>query len=729
VRNRPQRAQNEDMRTQSPGRPLGTGLALALATVLLPPLAAAPRQAEKPTFPAGTEVVTVDVVVTDRDGRPVTDLRKEDFTVTEDGKPQEIVAFDAIHRPAPAATEAPAPAAVAAPPAPELRSSSNQVPPSRQGSLILVVFDELHMTLAGAQRARKAVRGFLETGVARGDRVALVGTREGTRWTARMPEGRDALLHVLDRLQGRRVGEMVRDAMTDYEAMRIDQERDPIVTDQVMRRLVETGAIFHTALLPGETTDPGDVESWRSQTQSLASHVYAEASRRTEQALGIIERSLDALAGTRGRKSLVLVSGGIVQDSRLDVFHRVVSASRRANAAIYFIDVRGLVAATTGLQADVNEPMRLQDLSAGAGMDEIREASAGSEGLALDTGGFVIRNQNDLGKGLARVERDSRSYYLLGYTPTNRSADGRFRKISVKVARQGVTVRARRGYYAAGGSAKEPPETRDAAIQRALDAPFDLPDVPLRALAQVFGEKEKGHLQVLLTSEVDVRGLAFTEEGGTARDTVETLILVARRDTGEYSRFDQQFELSLRPETRARYERTWFPITREVDLRPGSYQAKIVARDRNSGRVGSVTADFEVPEASGLRVSSLTLSDRLREEAKGGIRTPELIARRSFAPSGVLHCRFEVYGAAKDARTGRFRVTAGFSIRRSDGRFLAALPETPLLPGPDGALARTVGTGLEGAPPGRYEAIVVVTDTVGGRAAVAREPFVIEPAP
>jgi VWFA-related protein len=718
------------MRAPRLARSTGT-LLVSLGAVLLTPLQAAPRQASKPTFPAGTEVVTVDAVVTDGHGQPVLDLRPEDFSVTEDGTPQEIVAFDAIHRPAPAATEAPA-RTVAATPVPEIRSSTNQVPPSRQGSLILIVFDELHMTPAEAQRARKALQGFLETGMAKGDRVALVGTHEGTQWTARMPEGKDALLHVLDRLKGRRVGHMVRDAMTDYEAIRIDQERDPIVTDQVMRRLIETNGIPHTALLPGEALDPSDIESWRSQTQSMASHVYAEARQRTEQALGIIQRSLDALAGTRGRKSLVLVSGGIAEDSRLDVFHRVVSASRRANAAIYSLDARGLEAAATGLQADVNEPMRLQDLSAGAGMDEIREASEGSEGLALDTGGLVIKNQNDLGAGLARVESDSRSYYLLGYTPTHRAADGKFRKISVKVAREGVRVRARRGYYAPGASDEKPPETRDAAMQRALDAPFDLPDVPLRALAQVFGKGKKQGLEVFLTSEVDIRGLAFAEQGGTARDTIEALILVARRDTGEQTRFDQQFELRLRPETRARYERTWFPITRELDLLPGPYQAKIVARDHNSGRVGSVTNDFEVPEPTGLRLSSLALSDRLREEPEDGVRAPELTALRTFAPSGLLHCRFEVYGAAQDPATGGPHVTAGFSIRRSDGRFLVALPETPLAPGPDGALARTVGTAIAGAPPGRYEAIVVVTDTVAGQATVAREPFVIEataPAP
>ena len=170
--------------------------------------------------------------------------------------------------------------------------------------------------------------------------------------------------------------------------------------------------------------------------------------------------------------------------------------------------------------------------------------------------------------------------------------------------------------------------------------------------------------------------------------------------------------MALQKETRARYERSWFPIVRELKLGPGPYQAKLVVRDRNSGRVGSLTHEFEVPGAVGLRVSSLVLSDRLRDEAKGG--GPELVARRRFAPAGTLHCQFEVYGAAKDAGTGQPRVTAGFAVRRADGRVLAAAPETALRPGPDGSLNRSLGFPLDGAPPGSYEVIVAVTDLVGG---------------
>src|SRR5262249_61018791 len=81
---------------------------------------------------------------------------------------------------------------------------------------------------------------------------------------------------------------------------------------------------------------------------------------------------------------------------------------------------------------------------------------------------------------------------------------------------------------------------------------------------------------------------------------------------------------------------------------------------------------------------------------------PEPPAGRAFAPRGALHCRFEVYGAAHDPKTGKPNVPAGFSIRRSDGRFLAAAAESPLAPGADGSLARTFGSAIEGAPAGPY---------------------------
>ena len=300
------------------------------------------------------------------------------------------------------------------------------------------------------------------------------------------------------------------------------------------------------------------------------------------------------------------------------------------------------------------------------------------------------------------------------------------------MARPGVTVRARRGYYAPGGplpKGREATSSRDAAIQTALDSPFDLQGVPLRATAYVLGEVEAGKLRVLVTTEADIRALAFEARSGSAKDTLETMLVVAERQTGEFHRFDQQLEMSFKPETRARYDKTWFPVTRELPLAPGSYQVRIVARDKNDGRIGSLTHAFEVEAKSGLRISTPILSDRLRDEGGTGARRPEPIARRTFSPSGLLHCQFEVFGATQDPRTGAPNVTAGFSVRRSDGRFLAAAPETPLKPGPDGTLARTWGLPIDGAPAARYELILVVTDLVAGQGAESREPFEIEAPP
>jgi VWFA-related protein len=704
--------------TDSPRR---AATLVACGVAFLLPAAVSPQAAgQKPSFPAQAEVVTVDVVVTGRDGEPVLGLQSGDFVVTEDGVPQEVVAFEAVHRPATVAAGTPT--------LPTPRSASNQLPPGREPASFVIVFDELHLGVAEAARGRSAVADFLARGVAEGDRVALVGTYEGTRRTARMPEGREALEQALARFPPRMALEQVRDRMTDYEAMRIDRDRDPLVTDVVMRRYLDTGEIDQDTESPANPALPasGEVEGWRSLVLSRAAGVYARAAMRNEQTLGVVERSLEALSAERGRKSVVFVSGGLVQDPRLGVYRQVVTAARRANAAVYFVDARGLSAAQMGMDAEIGTRTEFRDL--GSWFTESRERGEGSRALAADTGGFSLTDRNDLGPALVRIGRESRSYYLLGYAPSNRKADGRFRGIGVTVAREGAKVRARRGYYAPGGDEKrkEPPEGRDAGIQRALDAPFDLPGIPLRAIADVLGEKEPGKANVRVTVEADVRGLAFTEKGGTARDTLEFLLLVTREDTGEFTRFDQQFEMSLRPETRARYAREGFPIQREMALAPGRYQARIVARDRNGGGLGSLLHEFAVPDLAGLRLSSVALAVGPAEPPAGRATAPGPTARRQFAASGVLHCRFEVYGAGTDAATRRPGVTAGFSIRRSDGRFLAAVPETPLQPAPDGTLARSLGVPLDGAPPGLYEVIVVVTDLAAGRSVEAREAFEVE---
>ncbi len=151
---------------------------------------------------------------------------------------------------------------------------------------------------------------------------------------------------------------------------------------------------------------------------------------------------------------------------------------------MYFVDARGLAALGPAQTAEAAAPTDLQDTSLALGA--LGVGAEGSESLAADTGGFSIRNRNDLAAGAQTIVRESSSYYLLGYAPPVRG-NRRFRRIEVRVAREGVRVRARRGYDPAAAGAP-PREGRDEALQRAVDSPFDLDGIPLRAAAHVFGE-------------------------------------------------------------------------------------------------------------------------------------------------------------------------------------------------------------------------------------------------
>jgi VWFA-related protein len=192
---------------------------------------------------------------------------------------------------------------------------------------------------------------------------------------------------------------------------------------------------------PSGVLDPLEME-----ILARAAEVYDGARQRNVSTLGVLQRCLDSLSGSSGRKAVVLVSEGFQFDSSLTGFREVVQASFRANAAVYFLDARGLEAGTTYQGVEFGAALDPQDLSAAA--FESMDAADGAEHVALDSGGLVVRNTNDLTAGFREIAEEASVYYLLGYTPSNDRADGKFRRIEVKLARKGLKARARKGYFA-----------------------------------------------------------------------------------------------------------------------------------------------------------------------------------------------------------------------------------------------------------------------------------------
>lgn len=698
----------------------------ALGLVLLgaaPQTAQAPPPASQPTFQAQVELVTVDVAVVDKKGQAVRGLTRDDFGVTENGVEQALTSFEAVVVP-----ETLSPTGMAS-----RRSvvSTNVVPDTRRGRNFAVIFDDIHLTPGQAQRARGAVAAFLQTGVAEGDLVTLVASAGGAWWTARMPEGRDALVAILKRLDGRYIPDPSPDRITEFEAMRIEEYQDEQMAWQVQRRFESYGAVGQQKDARG--VRPADAVSGSpgvlpESVRMRAREVHLLASSRNRITLELMQRVIESMSDIKGRKAMVLVSQGFVYDVQLKQMKDVTLASRRHNVPIYFIDTRGLQGLPDAFTAAFGRAIESQDVV--AVLADLSREAEGTEALALDTGGFVVKNSNDLAGGMTRVSNESRAYYLLGYNPTDMRRDGKFRKIEVKIRppkSKNVNVRARRGYYAPleGPVAEGPKRNADPLIGHALDSPFEIPDVPLRVSSFVFDEVSLDQMSVQVAVEIDVKGLAFKEEADRSTDALAFLIEAQHRESGEYYRYDQKIEMSLLPETRRKLERSGYPVAREFTLPAGAYQAKIVVRDLNSDRVGSVVHEFEVPKVGTLRVSTPVLSNTL-EQGEDGSRRPVLQVQRAFATDSTLYCQYSVYGAAKP-ETGSLmpRVTAGYEIRRTDGVVFKRSAPTPINPTSVGALLRLNGIALRGAVPGQYDLVLTIKDELSGNAVEVREPFEI----
>jgi VWFA-related protein len=705
---------------------VAAGRAAAAQPPPSPPFASPPSPA--PAFPAQVELVTVDAVVVDGKGRAVPGFTRSDFTVLENGVPQTIASFEAVQVPE---------GASAPPTARRVPFSSNQSPEARQGRTFVVVFDDIHLSVAQAQRAKAAVAEFLRAGARPGDRVTLIATGGGAWWSARMPEGRETLMTILKRLDGRYTPDPSPDRITDWEALRIMAFDDPDVAYAVARRFDSYGTVGRDRQGDRQYSDAtrttSSVGMIDPYVRARAQEAYLKALSRRRITMAVMTRALRALADSRGRKAMVLVSQGFVFEPDFAEMKELVDASLRVNVPVYFIDTRGLQALPDFMTAEFKAGFDVQDTV--AVLADITREAEGSEAIALDTGGFVIKNTNDVASGILRVSAESQAYYLLGYTPSNTNRDGKFRRIEVRLdptRRKGVKVRARRGYYAPREGAPAARPATDPQVARALDSPFGRRELPLRVAAYSFDEAVLEKAIVMVATDIDVRDVAFRQEEGRYKGELAFVLEAQHRESGEVYYEDQKIEMTLLPSTREALARSGYLFSREMMLPPGGYQVKVVVRDLGSGRIGSVVHDFEVPDPASFHVSSPILADTLEPSAAGSSRPPRpvLQVRRGFAPDARLYVQYSVLGAAKDPTTRMPKVTGGYEIRRADGSILKAASATPIKPTSLGALIRLHGISLAGAGSGDYELVLRVRDELAGRTAEVIEPFeVTETAP
>ena len=688
-------------------------LLVVAALVALPTLAKT-GQDQPPVFSSRVELTTVDAVVVDSAGRPVPGLTRGDFVVLEGGVPRR----SSRSRTSPSLGPRGRPRC-SLPRLSPARVATNLGPPP-EGASFLIVADDIHLSARGAVEARSAIERFLDESLREGDRVAILTTRTGSGWTGTLMEDRGDLRAFVSRLRSRSrdVGPQL---MTEYEALRIVEYNETMT-----RELVEGRYWLQKRCFEGPS---GCSPVVRADAEAL--HSQQRLERRAS--LAAVQAAIERLGRGRGRKAVLFLTEGFPHDAGEEPSRRVVRAAALVNAAVYFVDVRGAVASPPWASADApndaqlnssrmsaESVRRITEMMARAAQNrQMTERYIGVETMAEETGGLILRGTNDLGPGLARISAESRSYYLLGYHPTSPARGGQFRKIEVKVKRPELSVRSRKGYEATSPGRAEGPHAREAVA-----------DLPLRLASYTLEPVAGGKTRVLAAVEVDFAALTAEERQGRRVAHLELRVETSARDGGEGWIQSLSMEGEPRPAA-AGSAPQWETVRVEFDLPAGLHQVRASARENATGKVGVVTQRVQVPDPTGLRLSTPIVSDRVAassQETSGPQPLP--VAHRSFmGGSGQpLFCAFEVIGAATEPDTGRKEVSVGFDLANGAGQVVAALPPTALVPTADGRLRVVLALPLAELPAGAYELRLRTEDHLGQRTETLREGFTVKSA-
>jgi VWFA-related protein len=641
----------------------------------------------QPVFRTGINFVRVDVIVTDKNGNPVGDLKPEDFEVVEEGKPQKVETFKLVSLDGGLITNGNDPPR-------QIRTDDDEESEASRDDVRLFAFflDDYHVRLETSMQAREQLARFVETQIGPSDMVGMMYPLEATA-AVRMTRNHDAIIRGLQQFRGRKYDYTPRNQYEEryayYPAEVVEKIRNQVSMSAMKSLIIHMGGLKegrkalilvsegYNAMLPPQMRDP--VAAMPGLNNPAAGDPFAGG---------------NSLVEDRAAFS----SGMDLESDLRDLY----DTANRNNVAIYAVDPRGLSAGEFGIDQNISQQIDRQYLN--ATIETLRT-------LAINTDGRAIVNRNDLTIGMKQIVRDTSAYYLLGYSSTFNATDGKFHEIRVRVKRPGVQVRARKGYWAF--------TTEDA--KRALAPPKD--DAPKAVDSAI------GAIASPARSSRIVRTWIGTERG-TAGKTKVTLVWEAMpRAPGDQARAgDAPARMSvtaIAPDG-SPYYRGKLPEglpagstssaggAASFEARPGKIQLRLAVEN-----AGAETLDSEVRE---LTVPDLTAPDV-------ALATPEVFrartvrefqqlktdpgatptAAREFSRAERVFVRISTYGSGAATPT----VTARLLNRA--GQPVAELPVVPASSGNENA--RDVDLTLSSLPPGEY----VVEVTASGPTAPVKE--------
>jgi VWFA-related protein len=692
-------------------------------------LAQQPAQQPAATFRSTTRLIVQTVTVKDKDGNPVEGLTAKDFIVTEDGEPQsvsfaefqrlptvsvsnsgQVTIGDADVAPLPPVTRPAAAAAGTVTPTTDARIATSAPGDIRYRNrrLLVLYFDLTSLPPQDLLRAYNAARKYINTQMTPADLVAVMGFQGG--------------------------GVRVKQDFTDDKAQLLD----------VVQNLVF-----------GEDKDGDGIPDTLEEGTAFGQDDAEFAILNTDRQLSALQTAVGMLRPLPDQKSLVYFSSGLRLngvDNQAQL-RATTNAAIRANVAIFPVDARGLVATAPlgdATRASPSGPAMLNGQAAGTLMANFQRSQDTLYSLAKDTGGKAMFEYNDLSLGIVQAAQAVTSYYIVGFYSSHTALDGKFHRVKIALA-AGLTgdVSYRQGYFADKEFAKFSEADKERQLEDALMLENPVTEITIAMEVNYF-QLNRAEYFVPVAVKIPGSELALARRRGAVRTTLDFIGEVKDEYGVTIQNVRDKLDIKLNDETAAALAKRPVQYETGFTLLPGKYVIKILARDAETGRVGTFQAGFTIPnlnrEDKRIPISSVVLASQRvpfgdaiytvqKSDSDKNVNANPLVfdgqklipsVTRVFSKSRDMYVFLQAYerGAATTQP-----LVAFVTFYKGEAKALetAPLPVTEGLDPRSKAVPLRFALPLEKLETGRYECQVTVLDPAGQKAAFWRAPVVLVP--
>ena len=694
-----------------------------------------------------TRLVTTDVIVKDKKGKYVKDLKAEDFSVFENGVAQKVEFFEP-----PLGASGASPPKSADPAAPATQGATSHEP---RANLISLVLDGATTDLGNFKQVREGTLKYIQERITDTDTVAVFGIANDLQLLQSFTHDKSKLIAAVEK-------------GATLPASNKNTERGQ-VTEAIAGKNAELSSLgeINPSQAPSGSSAGAVAAAQGSAAQqaAIANRVLQQFKLlRSQLSVQQARPVLAALAaicasqrGISGKKTIVLFSQGFITSATLDwQAQSVIDLAHRANVAIYIIDSAGLRTSSplstspvpdaplTSVSGLANKEDRIRAVGGENVFDNVRHEGQNREydilyRISGDTGGEFIKGANDLSKGLDRIDQEIRSRYTLAYYSADANFDGGYRKLKVEVRRPDLQVVSRSGFYANAADAVVSLSPDDKKLLAHLAEAEAHPVLPLFVELSPFRFKGETYI-VPLSLEVPPSAVKFDHKGD--KQIVQfDVVGVIRESPGKIiARLGGGFNIPLTAEQYESIQQNNIFFRQDMELPPGAYDIEIVFRDRQSGKIAAKKRELVLPALnSEFSMSGVALS-RFVEPIKktpGAAETEDVFSpggvrirpspSREFRATDNLVVLFELYNASVNTETGKPMVWVTLKLMKDDQ--VATKPmdylltETLATPSPHLTFAKYIK--LTGLQAGKYMAIIEARDRVTQKLLTHQESFVI----